>query len=200
MGRETGVNGGRGGAGFFADPDHGFLGESGIVGAGVPIGVGSALAARYDGSGRVAVAAFGDGALNQGAVHEAMNFAAVYQPAGGVRVREQRLRRVHADRVDVPRRAAGAARRGVRISRRRRGRHRPARRPGGGARSSVSRARGWRADPAGVRGAPARRPPYARPRALPPGRREGGVGRPGRPDSQAACRHPGRRPRRTRAR
>lgn len=78
MGRETGVNGGRGGAGFFADPDHGFLGESGIVGAGVPIGVGSALAARYDGSGRVAVAAFGDGALNQGAVHEAMNFAAVY--------------------------------------------------------------------------------------------------------------------------
>ena len=79
MGRETGVNGGRGGAGFFADPDNGFLGESGIVGAGVPIGVGAALASRYDGSGRVALTAFGDGALNQGAVHEAMSFAAIYR-------------------------------------------------------------------------------------------------------------------------
>jgi TPP-dependent pyruvate/acetoin dehydrogenase alpha subunit len=79
MGRETGVNGGRGGAGFFADPDHGFLGESGIVGAGVPIAVGAALASRHDGSGRVALAAFGDGALNQGAVHEAMSFAAIYR-------------------------------------------------------------------------------------------------------------------------
>lgn len=79
MGRETGVNGGRGGAGFFADPNHGFLGESGIVGAGVPIGVGAALAFRYDGSGRVALTAFGDGALNQGAVHEAMSFAAIYR-------------------------------------------------------------------------------------------------------------------------
>jgi TPP-dependent pyruvate/acetoin dehydrogenase alpha subunit len=79
MGRETGINGGRGGAGFFADPDHGFLGESGIVGGGVPIAVGAALASRYDGSGRVALAAFGDGALNQGAVHEAMTFAAIYR-------------------------------------------------------------------------------------------------------------------------
>jgi TPP-dependent pyruvate/acetoin dehydrogenase alpha subunit len=79
MGRETGVNGGRGGAGYFADPDHGFLGESGIVGGGVPIGVGAALAFRHDGSGRVALTAFGDGALNQGAVHEAMSFAAIYR-------------------------------------------------------------------------------------------------------------------------
>ena len=108
MGRETGVNGGRGGAGFFADPDHGFLGESGIVGAGAPIGAGAALAARYDGSGRVALTAFGDGALNQGAVHEAMSFAAILPPAGGLRLREQRLCRVHADRVDVPGRAARA--------------------------------------------------------------------------------------------
>ena len=77
MGRATGVNGGRGGAGFFADPDHRFLGENGIVGAGAAIGAGAALAARYDGSGRVALTAFGDGALNQGAVHEAMSFAAI---------------------------------------------------------------------------------------------------------------------------
>lgn len=78
LGREGGVNGGRGGAGLFVAPEVGFLGENGIVGGGAPIAVGVALAARYDGSGRVSLAAFGDGALNQGAVHEAMNFAAVY--------------------------------------------------------------------------------------------------------------------------
>ncbi len=76
-GRQFGVNGGRGGSAFFSDAEHGFLGENSIVGGGAPIGVGAALAARYDGSGRVAVVCFGDGALNQGAVHEALNFAAV---------------------------------------------------------------------------------------------------------------------------
>ena len=78
LGREGGVNGGRGGAGLFVAPEAGFLGENGIVGAGAPIAVGVALASRYDGSGRVSLVAFGDGALNQGTVHEAMNFAAVY--------------------------------------------------------------------------------------------------------------------------
>lgn len=76
-GRAGGVNGGRGGSAYLSDPDHGFLGENSIVGAGAPIAVGAALAARYDHSGRVAIAVFGDGALNQGAVHEALNFAAV---------------------------------------------------------------------------------------------------------------------------
>jgi TPP-dependent pyruvate/acetoin dehydrogenase alpha subunit len=76
LGRSTGVNGGRCGSAYLSDPDHGFYGENSIVGAGVPHAVGAALASRYDGSGRVALAAFGDGALNQGAVHEAMNLAA----------------------------------------------------------------------------------------------------------------------------
>jgi len=53
------------------------FGENSIVGAGAPIAAGAALAATFDGSGRVAVAAFGDGAVNQGAVHEAMNFASI---------------------------------------------------------------------------------------------------------------------------
>jgi TPP-dependent pyruvate/acetoin dehydrogenase alpha subunit len=78
LGREAGINGGRAGAGLLMAPQYGFLGETGIVGAGAPIGVGAALASRYDGSGRVSLVAFGDGALNQGAVHEAMNFAAVF--------------------------------------------------------------------------------------------------------------------------
>jgi TPP-dependent pyruvate/acetoin dehydrogenase alpha subunit len=76
LGRSTGVNGGRGGSAYFSAPEHGFYGENSIVGAGAPIAVGAALAAKYDGSGRVAVTVFGDGAMNQGGVTEAMNLAA----------------------------------------------------------------------------------------------------------------------------
>lgn len=75
LGRASGVNGGRGGSAYLSDPGHGFYGENSIVGAGVPHAVGAALASRYDGSGRTALAVCGDGALNQGAVHEAMNMA-----------------------------------------------------------------------------------------------------------------------------
>jgi TPP-dependent pyruvate/acetoin dehydrogenase alpha subunit len=77
MGRETGVNGGRGGSAFLTAPSEGFMGENSIVGGGVPIATGAALAAAFDGSRRVVVSAFGEGAMNQGAVHEAFNFAAV---------------------------------------------------------------------------------------------------------------------------
>jgi TPP-dependent pyruvate/acetoin dehydrogenase alpha subunit len=76
LGRADGVNGGRGGSAYFTAPRYGFYGENSIVGGGLPIAVGAALAARYDGSGRVAVTVFGDGALNQGASHEALNMAA----------------------------------------------------------------------------------------------------------------------------
>ena len=76
LGRATGVNGGRGGSAYFSAPQHGFHGENSIVGAGAPIATGAALAAKHDGSGRVALTVFGDGAMNQGAVTEAMNFAA----------------------------------------------------------------------------------------------------------------------------
>jgi TPP-dependent pyruvate/acetoin dehydrogenase alpha subunit len=79
LGRATGTNGGRGGSAYLSAPDYGMYGENSIVGAGAPIAVGAALAATFDGSGRVAVAAFGDGAVNQGSVHEALNFAAVYR-------------------------------------------------------------------------------------------------------------------------
>jgi pyruvate dehydrogenase E1 component alpha subunit len=78
MGRQAGVNGGRGGSAYLSSAAHGFYGENSIVGAHAPIAVGAALAARYDGSGRVAVAVFGDGAMNQGSVHEAMNMASAF--------------------------------------------------------------------------------------------------------------------------
>lgn len=78
LGRATGVNGGRGGSAYLSAPQDGFLGENSIVGAGVPIACGAALAGRFDGTGRVAVAAFGDGAMNQGALMESLNFAAAF--------------------------------------------------------------------------------------------------------------------------
>lgn len=77
-GRETGVNGGRGGSAYFSAPDVGFYGENSIVGGALPIAVGAALAARYDGSARIAICSFGEGAMNQGAVHEAFNFASAF--------------------------------------------------------------------------------------------------------------------------
>lgn len=76
LGRATGINGGRGGSAHLTAPAYRFFGENSIVGAGAPIATGAALAGRYDGTGRVALTVFGDGAMNQGAVHEAMNFAA----------------------------------------------------------------------------------------------------------------------------
>ncbi|MCM3657643.1 thiamine pyrophosphate-dependent dehydrogenase E1 component subunit alpha [Agromyces mediolanus] len=76
LGRESGISGGRGGSAYFTAPTYGMYGENSIVGAGAPIACGAALAGRFDGSGRVALASFGEGAMNQGAVHEAMNFAA----------------------------------------------------------------------------------------------------------------------------
>jgi 2-oxoisovalerate dehydrogenase E1 component len=74
--RETGVNGGRGGSAYLTAPEYGFVGENSIVGAGLPIAGGVALAAQMLGTGSVAVASFGDGATSQGAAHEAIVFAA----------------------------------------------------------------------------------------------------------------------------
>jgi pyruvate dehydrogenase E1 component alpha subunit len=75
-GRVGGPNGGRGGSAYLSDPDHGFYGENSIVGAGAPLAVGAALAGRFDGTNRAAITVFGDGALNQGGVHESLNLAA----------------------------------------------------------------------------------------------------------------------------
>lgn len=76
LGRESGVCRGRGGSAYFSAADWGFYGENSIVGAGAPIACGSALAGSIRGDGSVSLTAFGDGAMNQGGIHEAMNFAA----------------------------------------------------------------------------------------------------------------------------
>ncbi len=77
MAREGGTNRGRGGSMHIADPTIGIFGANGIVAAGLPIAVGAATAARLRHDGTVAVAFFGDGAMAQGAFHEAINLAAV---------------------------------------------------------------------------------------------------------------------------
>lgn len=75
--RPSGMNGGRAGSAYMMAPHTRFIGENSIVGAGTTIGCGVALASQLDGSGRIAVVSIGDGALNQGAVHEAMAFSVV---------------------------------------------------------------------------------------------------------------------------
>jgi pyruvate dehydrogenase E1 component alpha subunit len=77
MGKETGYCRGKGGSMHIFDVGLGVLGANGILGAGQPIAVGAALSARLRGTDGVAATFFGEGASAQGAVHEAMNLAAV---------------------------------------------------------------------------------------------------------------------------
>lgn len=81
-GSREGLCKGKGGSMHIADVDKGMLGANGIVGAGAPIAVGAAIAAKIDGKDengklRVAIAFSGDGACNQGTTFEAMNMAVV---------------------------------------------------------------------------------------------------------------------------
>jgi TPP-dependent pyruvate/acetoin dehydrogenase alpha subunit len=79
MGRAAGYSKGRGGKMHMGDMGFGFLGNTGTVGGTVPTATGAALAAKIRGSTEIAVSFFGDGAVNQGVVHEAMNLAGVWK-------------------------------------------------------------------------------------------------------------------------
>lgn len=79
MGKAGGIGGGRGGSMHIADMSLGVLGANGIVGAGIPIALGSAVAHRVRGTGGVAVVFFGDGAMAEGVLHESINLAALWQ-------------------------------------------------------------------------------------------------------------------------
>jgi 2-oxoisovalerate dehydrogenase E1 component len=79
MARDAGTNRGRGGSMHIADPKLGIFGANGIVAAGLPIAVGAAAAAQLRADETVAVSFFGDGAVAQGAFHEAVNLAAVWR-------------------------------------------------------------------------------------------------------------------------
>ena len=79
MGREGGLCKGRGGSMHVADLSLGILGANGIVGAGIPIALGSAMAHQARKTGGVAVAFFGDGAMAEGVLHETLNMASLWK-------------------------------------------------------------------------------------------------------------------------
>ncbi len=79
MGKATGYCKGRSGSMHIADFSKGNLGANAIVGGGIPIATGGALALKMQNKPNVAVAFFGDGASNQGTFHEAINMAAVWK-------------------------------------------------------------------------------------------------------------------------
>ena len=76
--RAEGLCRGKGGSMHVADPSRGVLGANAIVGASMPLAVGAGLSSKLRAQRRVAVAFFGEGAVNQGAFHEAVNLAAIW--------------------------------------------------------------------------------------------------------------------------
>jgi len=76
-GEENGLLFGSWGSMHIADVEKGNLGATGIVGSGIPIAVGAALGCKMQKNGKVVLCFFGDGAMNTGAFHEAVNLAAV---------------------------------------------------------------------------------------------------------------------------
>ncbi len=78
MGKEAGYCRGRGGSMHIADVEGGNLGANGVVGGGLPMAVGVGLALKMEKKKRVHLCFFGDGAANNGAFHESLNMAAIY--------------------------------------------------------------------------------------------------------------------------
>lgn len=78
-GKATGCSKGKGGSMHYFDPQRNFWGGHGIVGGQIPLGTGLAYALKYKGLKGAAMAFMGDGAVNQGSVHEAYNLAALWR-------------------------------------------------------------------------------------------------------------------------
>lgn len=77
-GKRTGLSKGKAGSMHLADPKHGVMGASAVVGSTISHAVGAALASKIRGEDRVFVTVFGDGATEQGAYHESLNFASLH--------------------------------------------------------------------------------------------------------------------------
>src|SRR5438309_3500425 len=82
FGKSTGLSKGKGGSMHLFDVEHGFYGGYGIVGGHLTLAAGAAYALRYESSERIAVCYFGDGAMNIGSFHEAMNMAGLWGNQG----------------------------------------------------------------------------------------------------------------------
>src|SRR3977135_3283748 len=79
FGKDTGCSRGLGGSMHYFDKEHHMYGGHAIVGAHVPLACGLAFACKYREEDRITLCFFGDGAINQGAFHEALNLAALYR-------------------------------------------------------------------------------------------------------------------------
>jgi pyruvate dehydrogenase E1 component alpha subunit len=78
-GKETGISKGKGGSMHMFDKENNFFGGHGIVGAQVPMGAGIAFSEKYNKTGKLCMCYMGDGAVRQGAFHEAMNYAMLWK-------------------------------------------------------------------------------------------------------------------------
>ncbi|WGH94016.1 thiamine pyrophosphate-dependent dehydrogenase E1 component subunit alpha [Auritidibacter ignavus] len=78
FGRVDGVNEGKGGSMHLSDFSVGSLGETSIVGSGLPVATGAGLGTKLQGKDQVTLCFFGDGASNEGAFHEALNIASIW--------------------------------------------------------------------------------------------------------------------------
>jgi len=79
MGRDTGLSRGHGGSMHLFSTAVGLMGGNGIVGGGIPLALGGAFSAQYEGTDRVSVTFFSDGGANQGVFSEALNLAALFR-------------------------------------------------------------------------------------------------------------------------
>ena len=77
LGRVDGCSQGMGGSMHIIDIENGFYGSVPLVGATIPIATGSALAAKMSNKGNIAISFFGDGACEEGVLHESLNFASI---------------------------------------------------------------------------------------------------------------------------
>jgi pyruvate dehydrogenase E1 component alpha subunit len=77
--KETGISKGKGGSMHIFDKEHGFFGGHGIVGGQIPLGAGIAFAEKYTGTKNLCMCYMGDGAVRQGAFHEALNYAMLWK-------------------------------------------------------------------------------------------------------------------------
>src|SRR4029450_2784784 len=79
FGKETGICKGRGGSMHLADKKVGIIGESAIVGGGIPLATGAGLSIQVRGTDQVSLSFFGDGAANQGTFGESLNLASIWK-------------------------------------------------------------------------------------------------------------------------
>jgi len=78
-GKETGISKGKGGSMHMFDKENNFFGGHGIVGGQIPLGAGIAFAEKYNKTGKLCMCYMGDGAVRQGAFHEALNYAMIWK-------------------------------------------------------------------------------------------------------------------------